>query len=116
MPRCYREPDRGAGFEFAKSKWVIGVFCVTAVALMLYDLPNFRTQELYPACQYDLIRYSSAASETTRCWPDQPPAAAQPEVAAGGWRVSAALRCAGVRAASSAAMTTPEVSSVISSA
>lgn len=63
---------RIAGFEFAKSKWVMGAFCITAVALMLHDLPNFWTQELYPVCQYDLIRYSSAVSETTRCWPDQP--------------------------------------------
>ncbi len=62
---------RLAGFEFAQSKWVMGAFCAVAFALMLHDLPNFWTQDIYPVCEYDLIRYGGSVTEATRCSPDQ---------------------------------------------
>jgi hypothetical protein len=62
---------RIAGFEFARSKWVMGAFCTLAFALMLHDLPYFWTRDIYPVCEYDLIRYGSTVREATRCSPDQ---------------------------------------------
>lgn len=63
---------RLAGFEWAKSKWVMGAFCTLTVALMLHDLPYFWSRDIYPVCEYDLIRYAGRVTEATRCSPDQP--------------------------------------------
>ena len=62
---------RLAGFEFARSRWVMGGFCLLATALVLHDLPLFWTKEIYPVCEYDLIRYSGSVTEANRCSPDQ---------------------------------------------
>lgn len=62
---------RLAGVPWAQPKWVMGSFCLLATALMLHDIPLFWTQQLYPACEFDLIRYSGQVSEATRCFADQ---------------------------------------------
>lgn len=63
---------RLADFDLAKSKWVMGSFCLLATVLILHDLPFFWTKEIYPVCEFDLVRYSGAVSEANRCSPDQP--------------------------------------------
>jgi hypothetical protein len=62
---------RLAGFEFARQRWVMGAFCLVAVALMAHDLPYFWTRDIYPVCELGLIRYSGAVSEVSRCSVDQ---------------------------------------------
>ena len=62
---------RLAGVAWAQSRWVNGGFCLLATALIIHDLPFFWTKEIYPVCEFDLIRYAGAVSETTRCTPDQ---------------------------------------------
>ncbi len=62
---------RLAGIEFAKPRLVMALFCLVAVALMLHDLPYFWTKDIYPVCEYDLIRYGGSVKEATRCFPDQ---------------------------------------------
>jgi hypothetical protein len=58
---------RLAGFDFAKQRRVMAAFCLTAVALMVHDLPFFWTRDIYPVCELGLIRYSGAVSEASRC-------------------------------------------------
>ena len=62
---------RLAGFEFARSRWAMGTFCVVTTALVVHDLPFFWTKNLYPVCEFDLIRYSASVTEANRCSPDQ---------------------------------------------
>jgi hypothetical protein len=62
---------RLADFEFAQSKWVMGGFCLIATALIAHDLPYFWTKEIYPVCEFDLIRYGGSVSEASRCFADQ---------------------------------------------
>ncbi|NDB17076.1 MAG: hypothetical protein EB018_09325 [Gammaproteobacteria bacterium] len=62
---------RLAGFEFASHKWVMGAFCLVTTALILHDLPLFWTKEIYPVCEFDLIRYSGSVTEANRCTPEQ---------------------------------------------
>ena len=62
---------RLAGLEFAQTRAAMGAFCVVTAALMLHDLPLFWTKEIYPVCEYDLIRYSGSVTEANRCSPDQ---------------------------------------------
>jgi hypothetical protein len=60
-----------AGFKILQHKWVMGSFCLVATALIIHDLPLFWTKELYPVCDFDLIRYSTSINELNRCSPDQ---------------------------------------------
>ena len=62
---------RMADFKLAQRRWVMGAFCLVAVALMLYDLPYIWTRDIHPVCELGLVRYSTAVSEATRCFPDQ---------------------------------------------
>jgi hypothetical protein len=62
---------RLAGISWAEHRWVMGAFCLLATALIAHDLPLFWTKEIYPVCEYDLIRYAGSVSESTRCIPDQ---------------------------------------------
>lgn len=63
---------RLAGFEFANHRWTMGAFCLVTTALVLHDLPLFWTKEIYPVCEFDLIRYSGSVTEANRCTADQP--------------------------------------------
>jgi len=58
---------RLANFEFAARKWVMGGFCLLTTALVLHDLPLFWTKDIYPVCEFDLIRYSGTVTEANRC-------------------------------------------------
>lgn len=62
---------RMAGFTWARPPWVMGAFCLLAAALMLHDLPNFWTLDIYPVCEFDLVRYGGTVREANRCFPDQ---------------------------------------------
>lgn len=62
---------RLAGISWAQHRWVMRAFCLLATALIAHDLPLFWTKEIYPVCEYDLIRYAGSVSESTRCTPDQ---------------------------------------------
>ncbi len=72
---------RLADIPWAKPRWVMGSFCVLATALIVHDLPLFWTKEIYPVCEYDLIRYAGSVSETTRCTPDQALVRSEPPIA-----------------------------------
>ncbi|MBU6377974.1 MAG: hypothetical protein KJS95_05515 [Gammaproteobacteria bacterium] len=63
---------RLAGFGFANSRAVMAAFCIVTAALVLHDLPLFWTRDIYPVCEFDLIRYSGSVTEANRCFPDQP--------------------------------------------
>lgn len=63
---------RLAGISWAEYRWVMGAFCLLATALIAHDLPLFWTKEIYPVCEYDLIRYSGSVTEANRCFADQP--------------------------------------------
>lgn len=63
---------RLAGFEWAKRRWFMVSLCLLTVAMMLYDVPYFFTQELHPVCEFDLVRYSTAVREGLQCFEDQP--------------------------------------------
>lgn len=58
---------RLAGFDFAQQRRVMAAFCLTAVALMVHDLPYLWTRDIYPVCELGLIRYSGAVNEASRC-------------------------------------------------
>ena len=62
---------RLAGFEFARARGVMAGFCLLTVALVAHDLPLFWTKDIYPVCEFDLIRYSGAVTEANRCSPEQ---------------------------------------------
>lgn len=62
---------RLAGFEFMRGPRPMLVFCSLTLALMLFDLPHFWNDQLYPVCEFDLIRYSTAVSADTLCFEGQ---------------------------------------------
>lgn len=62
---------RLAGFEFMRSARALVLFCALTFALMMYDVPHFWTDRLYPVCEFDLIRYSTAVSAETLCYEGQ---------------------------------------------
>ena len=61
---------RQAGLGWARQRWVMGGFCVFAVALSALDIPKIFSLELYPACVADTFRYSGSVSEWHLCSPD----------------------------------------------
>ena len=62
---------RLAGFEFMRGTRAMLLFCSLTLALMFYDLPHFWNEQLYPVCEFDLIRYSTAVSADTLCFEGQ---------------------------------------------
>lgn len=62
---------RLAGFEIMQGTRPMLVFCSLTLALMFYDLPHFWNEQLYPVCEFDLIRYSTAVSAETLCFEGQ---------------------------------------------
>jgi hypothetical protein len=62
---------RLAGFEFMRGTRPMLIFCSLTFALMAYDLPHFWSDRLYPVCEFDLIRYSTAVSADTLCFEGQ---------------------------------------------
>jgi len=61
---------REAGFDWARPKWVMGLFCLVATYFMLYDLWLFSSATLYPSCFADTLRYTTHISAATACSPD----------------------------------------------
>jgi hypothetical protein len=57
------------------------VFCSLTFALILFDLPHFWRDNLYPVCEFDLIRYSTAVSTENFCFPDQVAVRSSPPIA-----------------------------------
>ena len=64
---------RRGGFEFAKNKIVMGLFCVVAVFFMYLDVPYIFQVEFYPACYGDTVRMVINVSPTQVCDPANPP-------------------------------------------
>ncbi len=80
---------RLAGFEWARNRLVMGLFCLIAVGLIALDLPYaiglvfgevgpFAAIELRPACIADTLRYSTRISEAQLCSPDAVPFSSGP--------------------------------------
>ncbi len=72
---------RLAGLEWARSRLVMGLFCLGAVALFVKDLPYvigllfgevgpFPAVELRPGCIADTLRYTTRVSPAQFCSPD----------------------------------------------
>lgn len=72
---------RLADFPWARSKAVMGVFCLTAMGLMLLDLPYaiglvfgqvgpIAAVELHPGCIADTLRYTTNVPVAQLCSPD----------------------------------------------
>jgi hypothetical protein len=62
---------RLAGFAWAQHKGVMVAFCALTTSLMVLDLPYFWTTDLYPICEFDLVRYSVQVPANMLCFPDQ---------------------------------------------
>lgn len=64
---------RQAGLGWARSRWVMGAFCVLATGLIvLLDIPKLLTLQLHPACFADTVRYADSVSASQLCSPTQP--------------------------------------------
>lgn len=72
---------RLAGFAAMQSTRAMLAFCSLALALMMFDLPHFWRDSLYPVCEFDLIRYSTAVSADGLCFEGQPVVRSSPPVA-----------------------------------
>jgi hypothetical protein len=73
---------RLAEFEWAQRKWAMLGFCVLSAALMVHELPLFWTTQLYPVCEFDLVRYSTQVAAQHFCFPDQVAVRGGPPLAA----------------------------------
>jgi len=72
---------RLAGFARMQSTRAMLLFCSLTFALILFDLPHFWRDNLYPVCEFDLIRYSTAVSAENFCFPDQVAVRSTPPIA-----------------------------------
>jgi hypothetical protein len=64
---------RQAGFAWAANKFVMGAFCVVAVALSAHDIPKIFDMNLQIACLDDTVRYTTTVKADQLCSPDQEP-------------------------------------------
>jgi hypothetical protein len=58
---------RLAGLGWAQNKFVMGAFCVTAVALSAHDIPWIFAMELRTACLADTLRYTTNVTPAQLC-------------------------------------------------
>jgi hypothetical protein len=63
---------RLAGLPWAQNRFVMGAFCVIAVALSAHDIPKIFAMDLHLACLDDTVRYSTSVKEGQRCSPTDP--------------------------------------------
>lgn len=63
---------RLADLSWARSKLVMGAFCVVAVALSIHDIPKIFDMQLVSACLEDTVRYSTQRSAAQLCNPTDP--------------------------------------------
>ena len=69
---------RLAGMLWAQQRGVMVAFCALTAAMMAIDLPYFWTvRDLYPVCEFDLVRYSVQVPPYALCSPDQSPVPGQ---------------------------------------
>lgn len=61
---------RLAGLQWAQNKFVMGAFCVVAVALSIHDIPKIFAMDLHIACLDDTVRYTTTVKESQLCSPD----------------------------------------------
>ncbi|MBT8441039.1 MAG: hypothetical protein KJO76_01540 [Gammaproteobacteria bacterium] len=61
---------REAGFAWARSRWVMGGFCLATTYFIVHDLWQFSKTKMYPACFADTLRYTTNITEFTACSPD----------------------------------------------
>jgi hypothetical protein len=59
------------GIRWVQTRWGMSVFCLLTVALMIYDIPHFFRDELYPVCEKGLVRYSTFVLEDRLCFEGQ---------------------------------------------
>jgi hypothetical protein len=64
---------RQAGLGWAANKYVMGAFCVVAVALSIHDIPKIFDMDLKIACLDDTVRYTTTVRPDQLCSPDQQP-------------------------------------------
>lgn len=64
---------RQAELPGASNKFVMGAFCVVAVALSVHDIPKIFDMNLVLACLGDTVRYSTSVKGAQLCSPDQIP-------------------------------------------
>jgi hypothetical protein len=62
---------RLAGVRWAQTRWGMLAFCLLTAALMLYDLPHFFRDQLYPVCEKGLVRYSTVVTAERLCFEGQ---------------------------------------------
>lgn len=62
---------RVAGLAEGRWRGIVVVSCALTAALMAYDLPHFWRDSLYPVCEFDLVRYSTAVAPGAGCLPGQ---------------------------------------------
>lgn len=60
---------RLAGLPWARSRLVMGAFCVIAVGLSAMDIPKIFAMELHAACLDDTVRYTTSVKESQLCSP-----------------------------------------------
>lgn len=61
---------RLAGLQWARNRFVMGAFCVVAVALSIHDIPKIFAMDLHLACLDDTVRYTTTVKESQLCSPD----------------------------------------------
>ncbi len=64
---------RAAALAWARSRAVMGAFCVVAVAFAALDIPGIFTMELHLACVADTVRYTTHVPATQLCSPGDAP-------------------------------------------
>lgn len=72
---------RQAGLPGAANKFVMGAFCVVAVALSAHDIPKIFDMQLHLACFADTVRYTTVVGPAQLCSPDQTPVLSGAEAA-----------------------------------
>jgi hypothetical protein len=58
---------RLAGLGWARHKWVMGAFCVAAVALSAHDIPKIFSMDLRVGCLADTVRYTTSVTAAQVC-------------------------------------------------
>lgn len=62
---------RLAGVRWAQTRAGMLAFCLLTAALMIYDLPHFFRDQLYPVCEKGLVRYSTVVTADRLCFEGQ---------------------------------------------
>ena len=60
---------RQAGLEWAKSRLVMGAFCLVAVSLSALDIPKIFDMDLRVGCLADTVRYTTSVTAEQLCSP-----------------------------------------------